>query len=108
MFRACVRRLAALDTKAVEATLMQCPELRPEFCTVKDVSGGCGSFIEVNVESFAFNGKSILQQHRMVTKTLKDLIPGLHGLTIKTTASKRGGSAFHRDPEPEPKGSEKK
>ena len=93
MFRSFVsKRLAGaaaaggggVKTKDIEAILMQDPDLHCQMCNVKDVSGGCGSFIEVSVESNAFRGKTVLQQHRMVTKALKNEIPNLHGLTIKT------------------------
>ena len=73
-----------VNVKDLEAILMQDADLRPEYCKVKDVSGGCGSFVEVSVQSFAFQNKNVLQQHRMVTKALKAEIPQLHGLTIKT------------------------
>ena len=118
MFRAGLsfsRRLAGaaaaggggVKTKDIEAILMQDDDLHCQMCNVKDVSGGCGSFIEVTVESNAFRGKTVLQQHRMVTKALKNEIPNLHGLTIKTELPP---SEFLRTPpgSPEGKSEEKK
>ncbi|XP_015782285.1 bolA-like protein 3 [Tetranychus urticae] len=54
---------------------------------VKDVSGGCGEMYEVYVVSPSFKGKSILQQHKMVTEALKEDIPQFHGIRVETSSS---------------------
>jgi len=51
---------------------------------VEDISGGCGSMYKIEVESPAFKGKSMVNQHKMVTAALKVEIGGMHGLTITT------------------------
>jgi stress-induced morphogen len=85
----------SLNVKALEATLMQDDKLRPQWCQVEDISGGCGSFIKVTVESHVFDGMNTLQQHRLVNQALREEIPKLHGLTIDTKVPKKG-SEFHR------------
>jgi len=54
---------------------------------VIDISGGCGSMYRVEVISKKFNGKGVLEQHRMVNDVLKSDIANMHGLTIKTKAA---------------------
>jgi stress-induced morphogen len=41
----------------------------------------------VEVISKKFNGKSVLEQHRMVNEVLKGDIAKMHGLTVKTKAA---------------------
>lgn len=45
---------------------------------------GCGDMIEIHVTSPLFIHKNQLEQSRMVLNVLKDLIEGIHGVTIKT------------------------
>lgn len=47
-------------------------------------AGGCGAFFRVVVVSPAFNGLSLVKQHRLVNQTLKPHIANLHGLTLAT------------------------
>lgn len=51
--------------------------------TVNDISGGCGSSFEVHVTSAAFEGKTLLQRHRLVNDALKAEMEHIHALTIK-------------------------
>jgi stress-induced morphogen len=91
MFRSTLRRLMmpiSVDVQSIEAKLMASPVLTPRTVRVKDISGGCGSFYEIYVESSAFAEKPILKQHRMVNEALKEEIPKLHGVTIKTALPK--------------------
>jgi stress-induced morphogen len=55
---------------------------------VKDVSGGCGAMYGIVVASKLFQGKSLVQQHQLVTKLLQDEIKNMHGLTLKTVVLK--------------------
>lgn len=43
---------------------------------------------KLSVESPIFEGKSKLEQHRMVNEVLKEDIKQIHGLNIKTTTPK--------------------
>ena len=54
---------------------------------VLDVSGGCGSAIEVELVWPGFAGKARLARHRTVTGALADLMPSIHALSIKKTAT---------------------
>lgn len=60
---------AALEAAAVE---------------VHDVSGGCGASYSVMVESERFKGLTLIKQHRLVKEALRDEVPNLHALTVRT------------------------
>lgn len=51
---------------------------------VNDISGGCGSMFDILVVSKAFEGLSVVKQHKMVVKILQKHISNMHGLTINT------------------------
>ncbi|KAG2148072.1 bola-like protein [Suillus clintonianus] len=54
----------------------------PTELAVQDISGGCGDFYAINIASEAFKGLSTLNQHRLVTRVLKQEIEGIHGLQV--------------------------
>ena len=83
MFRRNLWRLG-VTTAQVEAKLRNSELLKPTAVVVEDISGGCGSFFKVSVTSAAFEGKMLVQQHRLVNDVLKEEIAELHGLTIIT------------------------
>ncbi|KAJ9054512.1 hypothetical protein DSO57_1013590 [Entomophthora muscae] len=58
----------------------------PSILEVSDISGGCGSMFAINLKSSKFNGKGLVQQHRLVNEVLKDDIKGMHGLQLKTSS----------------------
>ncbi|KAI8144375.1 bola protein [Fennellomyces sp. T-0311] len=60
--------------------------LTPHKLRVVDVSGGCGSMYAIDISAKAFEGTSIVKQHRMVNQILKDEIKDMHGLQLKTSA----------------------
>lgn len=62
--------------------------LNPIALEVEDTSGGCGTFFSISISSEEFQGKSMLQQHKLVQEILKEEIPQIHGLTLKTKAPK--------------------
>jgi stress-induced morphogen len=51
---------------------------------VKDVSGGCGSSFEVLVVSSQFEGKPLLQRHRLVNGCLAEELKEIHAFSQKT------------------------
>ncbi|KAA0198897.1 Altered inheritance of mitochondria protein 1 [Fasciolopsis buskii] len=53
---------------------------------VADVSGGCGSMYQIEVECDEFRNMSVLAQHRAVKQALEEQIKSMHGLTISTKA----------------------
>ena len=54
------------------------------FINVEDISGGCGSMYEIQIESPEFKGIRTVMQHRMVNEALKEQIKDMHGLRIST------------------------
>ncbi|KAI9255192.1 bola protein [Phascolomyces articulosus] len=64
-----------IHTKLTEA-------LSPHKLRVVDVSGGCGSMYAIDISSKAFEGSSIVKQHRMVNQILKEEIKDMHGLQV--------------------------
>jgi stress-induced morphogen len=46
-----------------------------------DTSDGCGQSFECIIVSNAFEGKSVLQKHRMVNEALKDQIKEIHAFS---------------------------
>ena len=53
--------------------------------SVVDISGGAGSKYRVEVTSAAFEGKSIVKQHRMVNECLAEPLKTVHAVSIKTS-----------------------
>lgn len=65
----------------VQTALQQ--HLEATDVVVVDISGGCGTSFEVAVVSPQFDGKRLLERHRMVNAALKDLMQDIHALSIK-------------------------
>ncbi|PVG01009.1 bola-like protein [Serendipita vermifera] len=61
-------------------------KLDPKTLVVQDVSGGCGEFYALQISSKAFNGLTMIKQHRLVQELLKVEIKGFHGIQLKTSA----------------------
>lgn len=57
---------------------------KPNHLEVTDMSSGEGAMFAISIESSMFNGLSMVKQHRMVNKALKDEIAKWHGLRLKT------------------------
>lgn len=53
---------------------------------VTDLSSGCGTMFHIKVASPVFNGKSLIDQHRMVNNSLMD--QEFHGLRLETSEVK--------------------
>ncbi|KAL6748563.1 bola protein [Haematococcus lacustris] len=70
-----------INTDTVKARLTQA--LDAIECVVIDTSGGCGAAFEVSVVSAAFEGKSLLQRHRLVNDALRAEMPKIHALSVK-------------------------
>ena len=52
---------------------------------VEDLSGGCdGGTVRISVESPLFEGKNVVQQHRLVNGAIKEEMKSLHAAIIKT------------------------
>lgn len=91
MFRFAEKNLIKFSRNFVvkrETVEQKLKTLNPSSLEVEDTSGGCGTFFSISISSSQFEGKSTLQQHKLVQEVLKEEIPQIHGLTLKTKASK--------------------
>ncbi|XP_072971901.1 protein BOLA2 [Typha angustifolia] len=65
----------------VEAALTS--SLNPSHIGVIDTSGGCGASFEIEIVSEKFEGKRLLERHRMVNAALVEEMKQIHALSIK-------------------------
>ncbi|CAA6660532.1 unnamed protein product [Spirodela intermedia] len=65
----------------VEAALTSV--LKPAHLVVVDTSGGCGASFEIEVVSEQFEGKRLLERHRMVNAALAEELKQIHALSIR-------------------------
>ena len=68
--------------------------LQSDRVEVVDISGGCGSSFEVHAVSDRFEGKRLLQRHKLVNEAIgSSLMAQIHALSIKKTktVSEEGG-----------------
>eukprot|EP01017_Pseudomicrothorax_dubius_P044319 TRINITY_DN747_c0_g1_i1.p1 TRINITY_DN747_c0_g1~~TRINITY_DN747_c0_g1_i1.p1 ORF type:complete len:111 (-),score=26.37 TRINITY_DN747_c0_g1_i1:53-385(-) len=63
-------------------------KLNAKVAEVVDTSGGCGEMYKIRVESPQFEGKTRIEQHRMVQELLKEQLKNAHGFNISTSSSK--------------------
>ncbi|KFH17564.1 BolA family protein [Toxoplasma gondii MAS] len=57
--------------------------LSPAFLKLEDKSCGCGAAYDCVIVSDAFDGKKLLQRHRMVNEALKDELPSIHAFSMQ-------------------------
>ncbi|VFQ96079.1 unnamed protein product [Cuscuta campestris] len=57
-------------------------ELRPAHLEVIDKSGGCGACFQIEIVSQQFEGKRLLERHRMVNAALGEKMKEIHALSI--------------------------
>jgi stress-induced morphogen len=60
--------------------------IKAQSISVADTSGGCGAMYSIEVVSEEFKGMSIVKQHQLVTKLLKEQIAEWHGFQLVTKA----------------------
>ncbi|XP_071723930.1 protein BOLA2-like [Rutidosis leptorrhynchoides] len=65
----------------VESTLNS--KLNPSYLDVIDTSGGCGASFVVEIVSEQFEGKRLLERHRLVNAALEEEMKEIHALSIK-------------------------
>ncbi|KAL6219752.1 hypothetical protein ACLB2K_007511 [Fragaria x ananassa] len=65
----------------VEATLTS--KLKPTHLEVVDTSGGCGASFVIEIVSEQFEGKRLLERHRVVNSALEEEMKEIHALSIK-------------------------
>ncbi|XP_059645582.1 protein BOLA2-like [Cornus florida] len=69
-------------TKAeVETSLTS--KLNPSYLEVVDTSGGCGASFVIEIVSEQFEGKRLLERHRLVNTALTEEMKNIHALSIK-------------------------
>lgn len=85
------RRYSTYNQKQYEAVLYNKlqAQLNPEFLSVADISGGCGSMFAIKILSNQFKGMTTIKQHRLVNEILKEDISQWHGLQLKTGVPKK-------------------
>ncbi|KAK6739610.1 hypothetical protein RB195_008234 [Necator americanus] len=57
-------------------------KLNPLLLEVTDQSDGCGAKFLITVVSDSFNGKRVLECHRLVQDAIADIMPQIHAVTI--------------------------
>ncbi|KAK3411495.1 protein BOLA2 [Eucalyptus grandis] len=65
----------------VESSLTS--KLKPSHLEVTDTSGGCGASFVVEIVSEQFEGKRLLERHRLVNAALEEEMKEIHALSIK-------------------------
>lgn len=68
---------------AAEVELALKQRLEAKDVTVVDDSGGCGSSFTVAVVSAQFEGRKLLDRHKLVNAALKQEMQDIHALSIK-------------------------
>ncbi|KAL9256587.1 BOLA2-like protein [Drosera capensis] len=57
--------------------------LNPTHLEVIDTSGGCGTSFAIEIISEQFEGKRLLERHRLVNTALENEMKEIHALSIK-------------------------
>ncbi|XP_022971633.1 protein BOLA2 [Cucurbita maxima] len=65
----------------LESTLTS--KLNPQHLEVTDTSGGCGASFVIDIVSERFEGKRLLERHRLVNAALEEEMKEIHALSIK-------------------------
>ncbi|KAF0919246.1 hypothetical protein E2562_029017 [Oryza meyeriana var. granulata] len=79
----------------VEAAITS--SLSPSHLVVTDTSGGCGASYEIELVSEKFEGKRLLERHRMVNTALAPHMAEIHAVSIKKALT-----PAQAQPQPEP------
>ncbi|KAG5254233.1 transcription regulator [Salix suchowensis] len=58
-------------------------EFRSNFIFLIDTSGGCGASFAIEIVSEQFEGKRLLERHRLVNAALEEEMKEIHALSIK-------------------------
>ncbi|KAK4759010.1 hypothetical protein SAY87_020311 [Trapa incisa] len=58
-------------------------KMNPSHLEVIDTSGGCGASFVVEIVSPQFEGKRLLERHRMVNAALENEMKQIHALSIR-------------------------
>ncbi|XP_031107082.1 protein BOLA2 [Ipomoea triloba] len=69
-----------VSKEQVESSLTA--KLTPTHLEVIDTSGGCGASFKVEIVSAEFEGKRLLERHRIVNAALAEEMKEIHALSI--------------------------
>ncbi|GKV25264.1 hypothetical protein SLEP1_g34726 [Rubroshorea leprosula] len=75
------REEMGVTKEQVESSLTS--KLNPSHLEVIDTSGGCGASFAIEIVSEQFEGKRLLERHRMVNGALQEEMKQIHALSIK-------------------------
>lgn len=70
-----------VSKESVETTLTT--QLQPTHLVVIDTSGGCGASFDIEIVTAAFEGKRLLERHRVVNTALAEELKEIHALSIR-------------------------
>ncbi|XP_057761066.1 protein BOLA2-like [Arachis stenosperma] len=75
----------SLNSKCKKLQIESClkSKLNPTHLEVVDTSGGCGASFVVEIVSEEFEGKRLLERHRMVNAALEEEMKEIHALSVK-------------------------
>ncbi|KAJ6754699.1 BOLA-LIKE PROTEIN-RELATED [Salix purpurea] len=65
---------------------------------VIDTSGGCGASFAIEIVSEQFEGKRLLERHRLVNAALEEEMKEIHALSIKESCDPSAVETTARDP----------
>ncbi|KAG9444325.1 hypothetical protein H6P81_015665 [Aristolochia fimbriata] len=74
-------RAMGVTKEEVEAVLTS--QMKPTHLEVIDTSGGCGASFAIEIVSEQFEGKRLLERHRLVNAALAEQMKEIHALSIK-------------------------
>ncbi|XP_071848406.1 bolA-like protein 2 [Apostichopus japonicus] len=72
----------AITSESLENKLKA--ELECSYVKLVDESGGCGAKFNATIVSSKFEGKPLLQRHRMVNTCLAEELQSIHAFSMKT------------------------
>mmetsp|Transcript_29066 Transcript_29066/g.30195 ORF Transcript_29066/g.30195 Transcript_29066/m.30195 type:complete len:92 (-) Transcript_29066:22-297(-) len=81
-------RFRFVDMKTIESTLKQAINVKDIAIQDTTCKGGCGQSYSIEICSENFQGKSLIQQHRLLNEILKNQIVNLHSVQYKTSIPK--------------------
>ncbi|KAH1018386.1 hypothetical protein HUJ05_006172 [Dendroctonus ponderosae] len=87
LFRSFNGKRMPITKEHIESKLQK--ELEATHVDVVDHSGGCGEKFACLVVSDKFEGKPLLQRHRLVNNVLKEELAQIHALSLQTLTTKQ-------------------
>ncbi|XP_072077970.1 protein BOLA2-like [Arachis hypogaea] len=94
-----VNARVSLNLKCKKLQVESClkSKLNPTHLEVVDTSGGCGASFVVDIVSEEFEGKRILERHRMVNAALEEEMKEIHTLSVKKAVTPEQWKQLQQD-----------